>query len=180
MMLFLIGFMGCGKSTLGRQAAEEMGCAFADTDAMIEEATGKTVAEIFERDGEEAFRRIENRTLAALCSACKNIPGGIIVATGGGTPCYGRNLALMKRCGTVVYLRRSPEELYAILDGERRKRPKTAGLDDAGLRKFIERSLAERERFYSQAAAQIDCEGTSDEEAIRQIMEIAGAGRLLE
>lgn len=174
MMLFLIGFMGCGKSTLGRQAAKEMGCAFADTDAIVEEKTGKTIAEIFERDGEEAFRRIENLALAAICSAGKDIPGGIIVATGGGTPCYGRNLALMKRCGTVLYLRRSPEELYAILNGERRKRPKTAGLDDAGLRKFIERSLAERERFYSQATAQIDCDGISDEEVVRRIMGIFG------
>lgn len=174
MIIFLVGFMGCGKSTLGRKAAAAAGLGFADTDIMVEEAAGKTIAEIFMQEGEAAFRRAESESLRKLCRFGQSSGGNLIVATGGGAPCNDENISMMIRSGIVVYLATPPDKLFGQLKDERHKRPKIADLDDGELMEFIKTSLAFREQYYSQAAITIDCNGISDEEIVQQIIAAAG------
>ncbi len=158
MLIFLVGFMGCGKSTIGRRVAGRIGYAFADMDSMIEAEAGTDIAGIFARSGEAVFREMETALLAKFDPA-----DDMIIATGGGAPCSDRNISLMKERGKVVYFRMSPANLFSRLDKGRRRRPKIAALDDRQLMNYIERALSERERFYSQASMTIDCDGISDE-----------------
>lgn len=165
MILYLVGFMGCGKSSLGRRIAERTGFAFADTDHMVEEAAGRTIPEIFATEGEEAFRAMES-------AALRSIPdeGNTIVATGGGTPCNPENLAWMKAHGHILYISITADYLYRILYTRRQKRPKLAGLNDEELLRYIRTTLAEREPYYSQASATIECTGASDSYIIDHIL----------
>lgn len=158
MVIFLVGFMGCGKSTIGKIVAKRLDYAFADTDRMVEQTAGKSVREIFEQDGEALFRRMETEALVHF-----NAEDNIIVATGGGTPCFAGNLEIMKRTGRIVYFDMKPDRLFGRLCRGRERRPKIAGMDDAALMDFIGKSLAEREKYYSQASMTIDCNGVSDE-----------------
>lgn len=165
MILYLVGFMGCGKSSLGRRIAERTGFAFADTDHMVEEAAGRTIPEIFATEGEAAFRAMES-------AALRSIPdeGNTIVATGGGTPCNPENLAWMKAHGHILYISITADYLYRILYTRRQKRPKLAGLNDEELLRYIRTTLAEREPYYSQASATIECTGASDSYIIDHIL----------
>lgn len=158
MIIFLVGFMGCGKSTIGRMVAKRLGFAFADTDKMVEEAAGKSIEEIFGHDGEAAFRRMETEILLLISPQ-----DDIIVATGGGAPCTPGNIDIMSRTGRIVYFDTEPERLFGRLKRGRERRPKIAGMDDAALMAFIKKSLSEREKYYSQASVIIDCNGVSDE-----------------
>lgn len=158
MLIFLVGFMGCGKSTIGRRVARRLGYDFVDTDSVIEQKSGRSVSEIFASAGEEAFRRMEREAIEEIPSG-----GDVIVATGGGLPCFGGNMELMRGRGSVVYFRMSPERLFGRLEKGRARRPKLAGMDDGQLREYIRTTLAEREPYYLQASAVIDCDGVSDE-----------------
>ena len=158
MTVYLIGFMGCGKSSTGRRVARALGYAFADTDRLVEEAAGKSIARIFAEEGEAAFRQLETEVLAASAQDADTV-----VATGGGLPCNERNLALMRERGRIVYLSRSQERLVQILLACRRdRRPRIAGLDEAGIREYVAATLRERLRFYSQADLTIACDGKSN------------------
>lgn len=165
MILYLVGFMGCGKSSIGRRLAERTGFAFADTDRMVEETAGRTIPEIFATDGEAAFRAMES-------AALRSIPdeGNTIVATGGGTPCNPENLAWMKAHGHSVYISITADYLYRILYTRRQRRPKLAGLNDEELLRYIRTTLAEREPYYTQASATIECTGASDRYIINHIL----------
>lgn len=133
MTVYLIGFMGCGKSSTGRRVARALGYAFADTDRLVEEAAGKSIARIFAEEGEAAFRQLETEVLAAIAQDADTV-----VATGGGLPCNERNLTLMRERGRIVYLSRSQERLVQILLACRRdRRPRIAGLDEAGIREYF-------------------------------------------
>ena len=149
--LFLIGFMGSGKSYQGRRLAEKLGCPFIDLDAFIVTSEGKSIADIFFESGETGFRVLESdhlRRLAALPPA--------VVATGGGTPCFFDNLDWMKRHGLTVYLRTAPDVLFERLRGGKAHRPLLRDLDDEGLRDFIRERLAARESYYLQADATLE------------------------
>ncbi len=172
MTVYLIGFMGCGKSSTGRRLARMLGYAFADTDRLVEEAAGKSIARIFAEEGEAAFRLYETEALAAIPQARDTI-----VATGGGLPCNERNLSLMKECGRLVYLSASQERLIRTLLACRRdRRPRIAGLDESGIREYVRTTLPGRERFYAQADLTVTCDGKSNE---RITAEIAGYVRSL-
>lgn len=158
MILFLIGFMGSGKSTVGSRVARRLGYGFLDMDREIEQQEGMSIGEIFAQRGEAAFRDMERRMLESLHS-----DGDLIIATGGGTPCFGDNLELMKSKGTVVYFKASPETLAVRLRRNQHRRPKLAGLGPEELLRYIGDTLAEREKYYSQAAITIDCNGVGDE-----------------
>ncbi|MFN0037675.1 MAG: shikimate kinase [Saprospiraceae bacterium] len=144
--LFLVGFMGCGKTHWGRLLAEKTGLPFLDLDRLLEEKEGKTIAEIFAEIGEAAFRALEHDTLRTL----EHFPPTVI-ATGGGTPCFFDNMGWMNSTGTTVYLKTPPDVLAERLRNEKETRPLLAGLDDLGLQRFIEQKLAEREPYYLQA-----------------------------
>jgi shikimate kinase len=146
--IFLIGFMGAGKTTLGQAAATQLERPFVDLDHYIEARAGRTVQEIFACEGEAAFRAREQ---AALTELSKGLAGAAIVACGGGAPCFGDNLARMQRGGTVVYLSVPPQELARRLAPAKAHRPLIAGVEDADLLAFISQLLARREPYYQQA-----------------------------
>lgn len=144
--VFLIGFMGSGKTHWGRILAEKRACPFLDLDAFIEENEGKTIAAIFAETGENGFRILERENLLRLAT----LPPSV-VATGGGTPCFFDNMERMKQQGRTIYLKTPPEVLFERLKPERAQRPLLKDLDDAGLQAFIRERLEMREPYYLQA-----------------------------
>jgi len=146
MKIFLIGFMCCGKTTLGRRLAERIGFEIVDTDRFIEMQQGLTVSEIFARCGEMAFRVMERNMLLEIQKL-----EYAVVSTGGGMPCYNDNLDLMRSMGTVVYLKASPQTLTRRLLRSHTERPLIKGKNVNELQQFIAEKLAEREPFYNRA-----------------------------
>ncbi len=147
-MLFLIGFMGAGKTTLGKQLASTLGWHFLDLDEKIEGEEGKPVAELFALQGEAWFRRRERSALEALQQEA--IPDRI-VACGGGTPCYGDNMDWLNAAGTTVYLRVPVQELVSRLLPQRAHRPMISGVEPEDLETHITALLASREAYYLRA-----------------------------
>lgn len=145
MIIFLVGFMGCGKSTKAKQLAKQLNCEVIDLDAVIVEQSGQTIAEYFAANGEDGFRQLERETL-------KNYPypATCVVATGGGLPCFFDNMEWMNAKGKTVYLQMQPAQLVSRLHN-RQKRPLIANMDDEQLLAFIEMKLQERNPFYNKA-----------------------------
>jgi shikimate kinase len=144
--IFLVGYMGAGKTTVGRMLARQKGLSFVDLDKYIEGRYCKSIAVLFEEKGEEEFREIERRMLAEVSTF-----EDVVISTGGGTPCYHNNMEEMKKRGTTVYLRASVEDLAVRIEKSSHVRPLVQGLTGDELRTFIRRGLAEREAFYNQA-----------------------------
>lgn len=152
----LIGFMGTGKSELGRLLARRLGMEFVDCDALIEQRTGRSIADLFERSGEERFRRLERQEIARVSRRW-----GLVVATGGGAPKDPENMTALKRAGIVICLTASPE---AIWERTRRagERPLLAVPDP---RARISELLAERRACYAQADRSLDTSNLGIEQA---------------
>lgn len=144
--IFLIGYMGCGKSTLGRALARCTDWQFIDLDAYIEGRYHSTIKEIFAQKGESGFRRIESEMLRE----CADFPDTVI-ACGGGTPCFYSNMELMNQKGVTVWLTTPLPRLLERLGRNRAKRPILADKTDDELRDFVVKALADRLPFYSQA-----------------------------
>jgi len=138
--------MGSGKTTLGRGVEARAHIRFIDLDDYIEEQQGITISEIFQEHGEDGFRHIERDCLAELAAE-----EDILVACGGGTPCFFNNMDVMNSHGTTVWLDASVDKLHARLAEARSKRPLIANLNDNELRSFIIDSLDKRKPFYSRA-----------------------------
>jgi shikimate kinase len=143
--IFLLGFMGCGKSTTGEKLANLLECSFIDLDKKIEELTGKTISDIFSQEGEDYFRKTETEVLLSIRSH-KNV----IVATGGGTPCYNDNMDMMLETGITIYLKLTPLQLLNRLSGSD-ERPLIKGMNDDQLLSFIEEKLKYRENWYNRS-----------------------------
>ena len=166
--LFLVGYMGCGKSTLGRKLARRLGVDFIDTDALVEEREGASVADVFRYEGEERFREAERRVLDEVIAGASFA----VVSTGGGLPTWRDNMPCMNTVGYTVYLRRSPEQIARRLSPYgRRKRPRLQGLDDEQLVAFMRGDMAAREPFYAQASLVVDCDPMSDDELVEHIVQ---------
>ena len=146
--IILVGFMGSGKTTLGKWISKHTGRTLIDTDREIEEMTGRTVKEIFENEGEEAFRRLESEYLEKLINEKQT---GLVISVGGGTPIPERNRELLKKIGTVVYLRASSGELMKRLRYDVR-RPLLQGKEGHERRILIEEMLRKRDPAYMSAA----------------------------
>jgi|SRR6185312_3601576 len=146
-LIFLIGFMGSGKTTLGRKLASRMGYAFMDLDDILEAREGMTIAQYFSRFGEEAFRKLESDVLKHT-----QYPENAVVSTGGGLPCFFDNLQWMNAHGKTIYIKLAPKILADRLKNERVERPVLNGKQGGELVAFIEQKLAEREKFYNNAA----------------------------
>lgn len=147
MLIFLIGYMGSGKTTLGRPLASRLGYSFTDLDKAIEDGEKRTIGEIFSTDGEAYFRDLERKYLQKIVDE----GGDWVISTGGGTPCFGENMALMNACGVTVYLKIAPRMLADRLLGAKVCRPLVAGKTPDELLSYIEETLAVREKFYGQA-----------------------------
>jgi shikimate kinase len=150
MKIFLIGFMGCGKSTLGKRLARLLSYTFVDLDTVIETRAGETISRYFEHHGEEAFRLLEKECLR------EDLPeDNVVVATGGGAPCYFDNMQWMNQHGITVYLMLPAKALASRLKGSA-DRPLIKGLTSEELLEFIQEKLRVREPFYKQAVYWVD------------------------
>lgn len=146
MIIFLIGFMGSGKSTLGKRLARKIAYRFIDMDHVLEDKEGLKVNEIFDKKGEKYFRELEKDYLEKL-----KVTDDVVIATGGGAPCWGNNMEIMNSKGVTVYLKMSPASLSSRLEKSHNIRPLIQGLNPDHLRDYIEEKLREREPFYSRA-----------------------------
>lgn len=146
MKIVLVGFMGSGKTTLGKRLASKLKHPFIDLDAEIESVTKRTIPEIFEEDGETIFREIERDTLKDLLTRNE-----YVIATGGGAPCYSNNMELINEYADSIYLKISPKVLAGRLISSKTERPLIKGKTQEELIEFIETKLEEREVFYNQS-----------------------------
>jgi shikimate kinase len=146
MKIYLIGFMGSGKSYVGTRLAAELSFDFLDLDAIIETAENQTIATIFEEKGEDYFRSIESFYL-------KNIKHNknIVISTGGGTPCFFDNMDWMNDHGTTIFLNPTVDILYQRLQSETTKRPLLGDNSEETLRLFISQKLENRLKYYEKA-----------------------------
>ena len=146
MKIFLIGFMGCGKSTMGKKLAQKLGYTFIDLDQQIEKNLGTTIGEYFATHGEAAFRKLESETLKTFA-----YPANVVVATGGGAPCFFDNMEWMNANGLSVYIEMSAAALAKRLEGGKDKRPLLKDLNETQMIEFIAHKLNERDGFYKRA-----------------------------
>lgn len=147
MKIFLVGYMGSGKTTVGRTLAEKMKLDFIDLDKRIEKSFGRSIPEIFFHHGEQAFRMHERECLHHLLNEQTNC----VVATGGGTPCFFDSMNLMKEAGKTVYLKCSAEILFERLKGASSRRPLLSRLSDTEKLNYIAKHIHERGTFYESA-----------------------------
>jgi shikimate kinase len=144
--IILLGYMGAGKTLLGKVLSDSLNIRLINSDSEIELNTGMSIGQIFEQYGEDYFRNLEQEYL-------KNFDpqGSFVLATGGGTPCYNDQMTVLNALGTTVYLQCSNETLFSRLKNEREHRPLIAGLSDDELREAIEYRMIQRERIYQKA-----------------------------
>lgn len=145
-MLFLIGFMGSGKTHWGKIWANSNGLVFYDLDELVEKKEGRSVSTIFEKDGEDYFRKAETACLHTIPS-----DKPCIVACGGGAACFNDNMQWMNEHGTTLYLATTASDILTRVKDEKNKRPLINRLNEAELLFFIEQKLKERIPFYTQA-----------------------------
>jgi shikimate kinase len=162
-LIFLIGFMGSGKTYSGKALANQMDCPFFDLDEYMEEKYSMTISEIFNQKGEEYFRIEERKCLRDF-----GVLGKAIVATGGGTPCFFDNINWMNQHGVTIYLKTAPSILLQRLENEKTKRPLIADLSNEALSEFVNSKLSERATFYEQANVVFEQE-TLNEDIIEQL-----------
>lgn len=151
--IFLIGYMGAGKTTVGKELAKRLGLSFIDLDHYIEGRYHRTVSQLFAEKGEEAFRDIERRMLREVAMF-----EDVLVSTGGGAPCFFDNIDFMNEVGTTVYLKVSADELAKRLEIGKACRPVLKGRAGEELRAFIEESLETRNKYYNKASVIFDAE----------------------
>ena len=160
MNLILIGFRGCGKSTVGRLAADRLGLRFVDTDELVEKRANMSIARMFEELGEARFREVEAAVIRSLDGerAC-------LIAAGGGAPCSGANRAVLASLGTVVWLKAS-----AAVAVERIRASGRPRLTPLPLEEEVEALMRDRHGAYAETAdREIDTDGKKEEEVIHEL-----------
>jgi shikimate kinase len=145
--IILVGFMGCGKSTLGKKIAARLNVPFIDSDFEIQKHYNKSIGEIFAEQGESQFREIEKEYIQTL-----DLKEDFVLATGGGMPCFGNNMELLNGVGTTFYMERSAKELTHRLVNAKKQRPLITGMSEEELLSFVEDRLILREEYYKKAA----------------------------
>ena len=165
MKIFLIGFMGSGKTHWGEKLAQKLGLPFFDLDRQIEEKEGKSINQIFSEQGEEHFRLLEKDVLHLLAESHESF----VMACGGGTPCYYNNIAYMKKNGTVYWLHCSVDCLYKRLVAEKDKRPLIRDLSNEQLHSYIVKKYADRKIFYEQATAKVSDDNLTLERLVDRV-----------
>jgi shikimate kinase len=157
MKIYLVGYMGCGKSTIGRKVADLLGISFIDLDKYIEERYFKTVPAIFAEEGEKAFRDKERTSLIEVSQF-----EDVVIGTGGGAPCFYDNIELMNNNGVTVYISPDTEVLANRLIKSKTERPLIAGKSREELVLFIEEALKKRSPFYEKSKIIIRGENNLD------------------
>ncbi|MGN1262578.1 MAG: shikimate kinase [Prevotella sp.] len=149
--IIIVGYMGAGKTTVGKSLSKELGLQFYDLDWYIESRMHKTIPQLFAERGEEGFRKVEYNMLHEVAEF-----EDVIISCGGGTPCFFDNMDYMNAQGKVIYLKASPEVLYKHLLMGKTERPLLKGKTPEELIEFIKVQLAQREPFYKKAAFTLD------------------------
>lgn len=149
--IFLVGFMGSGKSTHGKTLAHKIGYQYMDMDQLIEETAEMSIPSIFKEHGEKVFRKWEHDILLELCKRDR-----LVISTGGGAPCHGDMMKIMKSKGCTVYLELPAEALRDRLLRSRNERPLIKGKTESELLDFIVQLLSKRESYYQQADYTLD------------------------
>lgn len=168
----LLGYMGCGKSTIAKKLAKRLGVACIDLDDYIEAQEQKTIATIFKNHGAIYFRKIESQYLQELL---ENQQYGI-VALGGGTPCFGDNLSIINTHSESCYLKASVRILKNRLEKEQAKRPLIADIPKEELAAFIAKHLFERSRYYEQGKHIITIDGKKVNEVVDEVVFLVNKG----
>ncbi|MCB0429715.1 MAG: shikimate kinase [Flavobacteriales bacterium] len=167
MNIFLIGYMGCGKTTIGKKLARKLGWQFVDMDAWIEARTGMSIPDIFEKKGEEVFRSLEHEAVVEL-----SVRNRLVVATGGGAPCFNNNMDLMNDDAITIYIKMTPEALVYRLQHAKEVRPLVKGKSPDELLAYIKEHLASRKPFYEQAALVVTGENLEPEQLLHAIRRV--------
>jgi len=167
MKIFLIGFMGSGKTHWGKLLSAKLQLPFRDLDSLIVDKEQQSIADVFSEKGEEYFRYQEKEALEELV----NQEESFILSCGGGTPCFFNNIEFMKKSGRVVWLNTSVDVLKNRLLKERMSRPLIREINDEELKRYIIRKLSERKMYYEQADIMVNEESITLEELIRFLLQ---------
>lgn len=162
--IFMLGMPSSGKSTLGRQLAKELNYDFVDLDKKIEISEGKKIPEIFNLEGEDYFRKVESEILRKIEPDTK-----LVIATGGGTPCFKNNIEFIKENGISVFLDVKPDKIEERMRNSKRNNRPLFSLESDSLLKTITQSYEERIEFYKKA--DIVIEGDTDANTIMWIID---------
>lgn len=165
MKIFLIGFMGSGKTYWGRLLSQKLGLPFFDLDEQVAAHAGKSIPEIFASEGEEHFRLLEKEVLYILTESHDSF----VMACGGGSPCFFNNIEYMNQAGTTVWINTPRDILFGRLINERPGRPLIKELSDDQLRAFISRKYSDRKIYYEQAAITVEEEPVQLDHLIEKI-----------
>lgn len=163
--IFIVGYMGSGKSTVAKKLATRLKYDFVDIDAAIVNMTGKEIADIFREEGEDAFRQLEHSILVSLCARTNTV-----IATGGGAPCFYDNMTLMNKHGITVYLKMHPDSLASRIIASNTERPLLNKVSTDDMPAYISRHLLEREAFYNKAKVTIKGESIKTDELERLVI----------
>lgn len=166
--IFLIGFMGCGKTHWGKELSEQLQIPFFDLDQKIEEKEEKSINDVFEEKGEEYFRLLEKDVLHLLVESHDSF----VMACGGGTPCFYNNIDYMNQKGTTVWIDCSTTCLVNRLKNEKEKRPLIKDLDEEQLHLYVMRKVGDRRIFYQQAKIILTEEEVSVDSIIDRVSQL--------
>ena len=165
MKIFLIGFMGSGKTYWGRQLSQKLGIPFFDLDEQVVEHAGKSIGAIFKTEGEEQFRLQEKHILHIIAESHESF----VMACGGGTPCFFNNIEFMNKQGTTIWINTPLDVLHKRLLAEKESRPLIQEIPDNQLRYFIGKKFAGRKIYYEQAGITVDDDALMLETMIEKI-----------
>lgn len=167
--IILLGYMGCGKSTIANRLSKITNIPYVDLDKNIEERTKLSINEIFEQRGEIYFRKLEREVFIELL----NSPGNLIIGLGGGTPCYANNHELLKGENILsIYLKASVKTLFERLVANKSKRPLIADKNEDEMKEFIAKHLFDRSFYYNQAQYKVSIDGKTKDETTQDILTI--------
>ncbi|WP_269227449.1 shikimate kinase [Flavobacterium eburneipallidum] len=167
--IILLGYMGCGKSTIANRLSKTTTIPFLDLDKVIEEKTNLSINQIFEQHGEIHFRKLEHEIFVELL----NSPENLIIGLGGGTPCYANNHELLKGENIrSIYLKASIDTLFERLVVNKDKRPLIANKSEEEMKEFIAKHLFDRSFYYNHAQHKVVVDGKSIDETVNDILEI--------
>ncbi len=169
MIIALLGYMGSGKSTVGKALARYLDFQFVDLDDYIEQQGNQSISELFKNKGEIKFRAIERSAVETLCRSSN----AMVLALGGGTPCYGDTMTFLVNHPNVftIYLKTSIQSLHNRLSTEQSKRPLIAHLPKDQLTEFIAKHVFERSKFYNRAQLIVNTEHKTIDGLISEISE---------
>lgn len=167
--IILLGYMGCGKSTIAQNMSKITNIPFLDLDKCIEDRINLSINEIFEKHGEIYFRKLEHEMFVELLQS----PEKSIIGLGGGTPCYANNHELFKGEDVIsIYLKASIETLYGRLVHNKSKRPLIAEMSEEEMKEFIAKHLFDRSFYYNQAQYKVTVDDKTVEETVQDILAI--------